>query len=84
MKVGFMPVTSIQKYSWIESDYYYAPADRRTHTGWVTVKRDGDGLRHDVEFFQYLIDTGATETKMHNFFEEHPAFLGQPDGCVDE
>ena len=37
MKVGFMPVTSIQKYSWIESDYYYAPADRRTHTGWVTV-----------------------------------------------
>jgi hypothetical protein len=62
---------------WAESDYYYAPADRRTHKGWVTVKRDSDGLRHDVEVFQHLIDTGASETIMHKFFEEHPAFLMQ-------
>jgi hypothetical protein len=59
----------------IESEYYYAPADRRTNTGWVTVKRDSEGLRHDVEIFQHLIDTGANETRMHQFFEEHPAFL---------
>jgi hypothetical protein len=59
----------------IESEYYYAPADRRTNTSWVTVKRDSEGLRHDVEIFQHLIDTGANETRMHQFFEEHPAFL---------
>jgi hypothetical protein len=59
----------------IESEYYYAPADRRTHTSWVTVKRDSEGLRHDVELFQHLIDTGANETRMHQFFEEHPALL---------
>jgi hypothetical protein len=59
----------------IESEYYYAPADRRTNTSWVTVKRDSDGVRYDVELFQYLIDTGANETRMHQFFEEHPAFL---------
>jgi hypothetical protein len=28
-----------------------------------------------VEIFQHLIDTGANETRMHQFFEEHPAFL---------
>jgi hypothetical protein len=60
-----------------ESDYYYAAADRRAHKGWVTVKRDSDGLRHDIELFQYLLDIGASETKMHEFFEEHPAFLMQ-------
>ena len=59
----------------IESEYYYAPADRRTNTGWVTVKRDSEGLRHDVELFQHLIDIGANETRMHEFFEEHPALL---------
>jgi hypothetical protein len=59
----------------IESEYYYAAADRRTNTGWVTVKRDSQGLRNDVELFQHLIETGANETKMHQFFEEHPALL---------
>jgi len=59
----------------IESEYYYAPADRRTNTGWVTVKRDNEGVRHDVEIFQRLIDTGANETQMQRFFEEHPAML---------
>jgi hypothetical protein len=59
----------------IESEYYYAPADRRTNTSWVTVKRDSEGLRHDVELFQHLIDTGANETRMQEFFEEHPSLL---------
>jgi hypothetical protein len=58
-----------------ESEYYYAPADRRTNTSWATVKRDSEGLRHDVELFQHLINTGANETRMHQFFEEHPALL---------
>lgn len=61
----------------IESEYYYAPADRRTNKGWVTVKRDNEGILYDVEVFQHLIDTGASETRMHEFFEEHPAFLMQ-------
>jgi len=59
----------------IESEYYYAAGDRRTNTTWVTVKRDNEGLRHDVELFQHLIDAGANETQMHRFFEEHPAIL---------
>jgi hypothetical protein len=59
----------------IESEFYYAAADRRTNTGWVTVKRDSEGLRNDVELFQHLIDIGANETRMHQFFEEHPALL---------
>ena len=58
-----------------ESEYYFAPADRRNNRGWVTVRRDGDGIRHDVELFQALIDQRATEREMHRFFEEHPAIL---------
>lgn len=58
-----------------ESEYYYPPADRRKHSGWVTAKRDDDALRYDVEYFQELIDRHASETEMHRFFEEHPAFL---------
>jgi hypothetical protein len=58
-----------------ESEYYYAPADRRRNKDWVTVKRDDQGLRHDVELFYQLIDTNASETQMHLFFEQHPAFL---------
>lgn len=59
----------------IESEYYYAPADRRNNRRWVTVHRDSDGIRHDVELFQALIDRGANEREMHKFFEEHPAIL---------
>ena len=58
-----------------ESEYYYSPADRRSHSGWVTVKRDDDALRLDVEMFYQLIESHATETEMHKFFVEHPAFL---------
>jgi len=58
-----------------ENEYYFAPKDRRRNTRWVTVKRDKEGLRQDVELFQMLLDTGATETQMHRFFEEHPAIL---------
>lgn len=60
-----------------ESEYYYAPGDRRTHKSWVTVKRDNEGLRADVELFQLLLDRKASETDMHRFFEEHPAILMQ-------
>lgn len=59
----------------VESEYYYGPTDRRNHSGWVTVKRDDDALRDDVELFHQLIDSGASETEVHKFFEEHPAFL---------
>jgi hypothetical protein len=61
----------------VESEYYYAVGDRRTHTSWVTVKRDNEGLRADVELFQLLLDRGVSETEMHRFFEEHPAILMQ-------
>jgi hypothetical protein len=59
----------------IESEFYHAPADRRRNRGWVTVRRDSDGIRHDVELFQELISRRATEREMHKFFEEHPAIL---------
>lgn len=58
-----------------ESDFYYAPGDRRDHKGWVTVKRDREGLRADVELFAMLLERGAGEREMHKFFEEHPAVL---------
>lgn len=58
-----------------ESEFYYAPGDRRIRKGWVTVKRDREGLREDVELFAMLLDKRATETEMHKFFEEHPAIL---------
>jgi hypothetical protein len=59
----------------VESAYYYAKADRRSNRGWVTVKRDREGLRHDLEIFHHLLETNASETAMHRFFEQHPAFL---------
>jgi hypothetical protein len=58
-----------------ESDFYYARGDRRNHKGWVTIKRDREGLRADVELFAMLLDRGASEREMHKFFEEHPAIL---------
>ena len=33
----------------MESAYYYAPADRRNHRGWVTVMRDNEAIAADVE-----------------------------------
>jgi hypothetical protein len=60
-----------------ESAYYYAAGDRRRHTGLVTVKRDSEGLRRDVEMFQYLLERKSSESEMHRFFEEHPAILMQ-------
>jgi Domain of unknown function (DUF4263) len=59
----------------IETEYYYPPADRRKDKIWVTVKRDDEGLRLDVELFRMLLDRGASETEMHKFFEEHPNIL---------
>lgn len=58
-----------------ESEFYYAPGDRRIHKGWVTVKRDHQGLRSDVELFEMMLERGASERQMHKFFEEHPAIL---------
>src|SRR6185437_11508388 len=55
-----------------EGRYYYPPRDRRNNRGWVTVKRDREGLRRDVELFRMLLDRRATETEMHRLFEEHP------------
>jgi hypothetical protein len=64
-----------RKHSRVESEFYYSPADRRTNSGWVTIQRDSEGLRADVELFQLLLERGATETEMQAFFEEHPAIL---------
>jgi hypothetical protein len=61
----------------VESEYYYAPSDRRNNQNWLTVKRDNEGLRQDVEMFQVLLDKNATESEMHRFFEEHPTILMQ-------
>jgi hypothetical protein len=58
-----------------ESAYYYAKADRRSNRDWVTVKRDREGLSRDVAMFHHLLETCASETVMHRFFEQHPAFL---------
>jgi hypothetical protein len=60
-----------------ESDYYYGPGDLRNNTNWVTVSRDNQGIRHDVELFEELLDRCASETEMHRFFEEHPSILMQ-------
>lgn len=60
----------------VQSEYYYAPTDRRTR-GWVTVRRDHQGLRHDIELFEQLIDHNASEPQIQAFFEQHPAFLMQ-------
>jgi hypothetical protein len=59
----------------LETEFYYASADRRNKTGWVTVKRDIEGIRLDVELLQALIDKKANERDIHKFFEEHPAIL---------
>jgi len=59
----------------LETEYYYPRADRRNNRGWLTVKRDSEGIRLDVELFQALIDRKVTETEMHRFFEENPAIL---------
>ena len=59
----------------IESEYYHLPADRRNNKGWITVRRDYQGLRHDVELFEELIEKNVCESQLHSFFEQHPAFL---------
>ncbi len=61
----------------MESAYYYAPADRRNNKRFMTVMRDSDGLRADVELFQQLLDMGANEQQMQRFFEDNPFFLTQ-------
>jgi hypothetical protein len=61
----------------VETEYYYSPADRRGNQHWLTVKRDNQGLRQDVEILQMLLERNATESEMHRFFEEHPAILMQ-------
>lgn len=58
-----------------ESAYYSAAMDRRDHKSWVTVKRDDEGVRDDVEVLQQLLDRNATEPELHAFFEQHPALL---------
>jgi hypothetical protein len=64
-----------KKDSAAESVYYYSSADKRSKRSWVTVKRDREGLKHDVEMFHCLMDQQRSEREMHRFLEEHPAFL---------
>jgi hypothetical protein len=61
----------------MESAYYYAPADRRNNRRFMTVMRDSDGLRADVELFQQLLDMKVGERQMQRFFEDNPFFLTQ-------
>lgn len=58
-----------------ESAYYSATMDCRDHRDWLTVKRDNEGVRCDVEMLQQLLDRNATEPEIHAFFEQHPALL---------
>jgi hypothetical protein len=60
-----------------ESAYYYAPADRRDNKRLMTVMRDSDGLRADVELFQQMLDMKVSEREMQRFFEDNPFFLTQ-------
>lgn len=64
-----------RKNNHLESEFYYSGGDRRRNRGWVTIKRDSEGLRQDVELFRLLLEQGASETEMQAFFEEHPAIL---------
>ena len=66
----------------VESEFYYSRGDRRKNSGWVTIRRDNDGLRQDVELFRLLLEKGATETEMQTFFEEHPAILMEARGGI--
>jgi hypothetical protein len=59
----------------VDSNFYYSPSDRRNRSGWVTVMRDQQGLRHEVQMFGQLISSNASEREMHRFLEENPAFL---------
>ena len=59
----------------LESEFYYSGGDRRRNRRWVTIRRDDEGLRQDVELFRLLLERGASETEMQAFFEEHPAIL---------
>jgi hypothetical protein len=59
----------------VESEYYYASADRRRNRRWLTIMRDNQGLRADIELFQELLDRNTSETQMQHFLEEHPSFL---------
>lgn len=61
----------------MESAYYYAPADQRNNKRFMTVMRDSDGLRADVELFQQLLDMKVDERQMQRFFEDNPFFLTQ-------
>jgi hypothetical protein len=61
----------------MESSYYYAPADMRDNKRLMTVMRDSEGLRADVELFQQLLDMDAGERAMQRFFEDNPFFLTQ-------
>lgn len=72
---GRSQINSALKLKTSESEFYYAAGDRRIHNGWVTIKRDREGLRADIELFAMLLDRRASETEMHKFFEEHPAIL---------
>jgi hypothetical protein len=61
----------------LESAFYYSPADRRNNRRWLTVMRDRDGVRADVDLFQQLLDMKVSERQMQAFFEENPFFLTQ-------
>jgi hypothetical protein len=61
----------------MESSYYYAPADRRDNKRFMTVMRDREGLRADIELFEELINMGSSERRMQQFFEDNPFFLTQ-------
>jgi|SRR5882672_6017044 len=59
-----------------ESRLYYAAADRRDKAKYYTIDRDNVGIQYEVELFEALInDPKISETRLQQFFEDHPHFL---------
>jgi hypothetical protein len=67
-----------------ESAYYLAAADRRKNRGWVTIKRDRQGVNEDINALERLLEGNASEREMHRFFEQHPAILMQAMGGIPQ
>ncbi len=68
-----------------ESRFYRPDQDLRPRKArWFTFKRDGEGLRNDVEIFRQMLDRKAGEEEMHLFFERNPQFLMEAMGKIPQ
>jgi len=61
-----------------ESEFYRGAKDRRRFHGFVTIGREQDGVDHEAQLFEQLLnDPQAGERELHHFFEEHPDLLAE-------